>query len=154
MAKRKRNTLPFWRLLFVIYAGAMLWLLFGRATGYAEGIPYREQMQSNINIVPLHTIKSYWNVITNHPDWGIYPHCLINLFGNVLMFIPAGWLLPKIFKALRPFFRFFFTAFLCILLVEIVQLVTLLGSFDIDDIILNLTGMLIGWLVYRIFCRK
>lgn len=154
MAKRKGNTLPFWRLLFVIYVGAMLWLLFGRSVGFTEGVPYKEQLKSSINVVPLHTIKSYWNVIVNHPDWDIYPHCVINLLGNVLMFIPAGWLMRRVFPALRSFLRFFLTAFLCILLVEILQLLTLLGSFDIDDIILNLAGMVTGYLLFRLFCRK
>ena len=44
MAKRKRkvNTQPFWRFLFVLYLALMLWLLFGRSPGWTAGLTYRE----------------------------------------------------------------------------------------------------------------
>ena len=43
MSKKKAyNRHPFRRGVFVVYLGAMLWLLFGRSRGYPEGMPYRE----------------------------------------------------------------------------------------------------------------
>jgi len=37
----------------------------------------------------------------------------------------------------------------------VVQLFTLLGSFDVDDVILNLLGMTIGFLIHAIqFCKR
>ena len=152
MAKKKRkvNTQPFWRFLFVVYCGIMLWLLFGRSQGWVAGVPYRQLLAQNVNLVPLATIRDYWNVVICRTNDNYLIHCFINLAGNVLLFIPAGWLLPKVFAFQRNFFRFFATCAGSILLVEALQLFTLLGSFDIDDLILNLSGMILGFLVYHI----
>ena len=76
-------------------------------------------------------------------------HCIINLVGNVVLFLPPGWLLPHIWVRFRNFFRFFFTCLAAILLAEITQLLTLLGSFDIDDVILNMAA-LVKRLTHRI----
>ena len=54
---------------------------------------------------------------------------------------------------MRNFFVFLLTCTLSITLVEVLQLVTLLGSLDIDDLILNLFGMLVGYLFF-IFSRN
>ena len=150
MKKRKVNTQPLWRFLFVVYCAVMLWLLFGRSQGWTEGLTYRQMLERNINLVPLLTIRDYWNVVFHRTNDTYLVHCFINLAGNVLLFIPAGWLLPKIFPAQRNFVRFFTTCTGLILIVETLQLFTLLGSFDIDDLILNLGGMILGFLVYHI----
>ena len=148
--KRKVNRQPFWRFLFVVYCGVMLWLLFGRSQGWMEGMAYRQMLEKNINLVPLQTIKAYWNVVFYRTNDDYLIHCFINLAGNVLLFIPAGWLLPKVFPVQRNFFRFFATCTGLIFLVEALQLFTLLGSFDIDDVILNLSGMILGFVAYHI----
>lgn len=148
--KRKVNTQPFWRFLFVVYCGVMLWLLFGRSQGWVTGFTYRQMLEQNVNLTPLSTIRDYWNVVAHRTNDDYFVHCFINLAGNVLLFIPAGWLLPKVFPKQRNFFRFFVTCTGLIFLVETLQLFTLLGSFDIDDVILNLAGMIMGFLVYHI----
>ena len=152
MAKKKRkvNNQPFWRFLFVVYCGVMLWLLFGRSRGWVPGLTYQEMLRQNVNLIPLATIRDYWNVVIYRTNDDYLVHCFINLAGNVLLFVPAGWLLPKVFPKLRNFFRFFAVCTGMIFLVEAVQLFTLLGSFDIDDLILNLGGMTLGFLVYHI----
>ena len=154
MARKKANTQPLWRFLFLIYLAMMLWLLFGRSSGWSEGQDYSQLLQQNMNLKPLHTIRSYLNIVLHYPQSSFYPHCVINLAGNVLMFIPAGWLLPRVFKPLRNFFLFALVCTLSILLVEVLQLFTLLGSFDVDDIILNLSGMLVGFILFAIFGKK
>ena len=152
MAKRKVNTQPFWRFLFLLYMGLMIWLLFFRGRARAPGLDYWQAVQDNFNIIPFYTIDNYVNVIVNYPNSSLFVHCFINLVGNVVMFIPAGWLLPRLFAPMRKFFRFLLTCFVSILLVEVFQLFTLLGSFDVDDIILNLAGMIIGFIVY--LCKR
>lgn len=156
MAKRKRkiNTQPFWRFLFVVYAALMLWLLFGRSPGWIDGLGYREILKLNINLHPFYTIDNYVNVITKYPNSPYYTQCVIELAGNILMFIPAGWLLPRLFQPMRKFFPFLLTCLLSILFVEALQLFTLLGHFDVDDIILNLTGMLLGYILYALTAKK
>ncbi len=152
MAKKKGkvNTQPLWRFLFVVYCGVMLWLLFGRSQGWTDGLTYQQMLERNINLTPLQTIRNYWDVVFYRTNDAYFAHCFINLAGNVLLFIPAGWLLPKIFPFQRNLFRFFASCTGLILLVETLQLFTLLGSFDIDDVILNLSGMTVGFIVYHI----
>lgn len=156
MSKRNRkiNTQPFWRFLFVVYGALMLWLLFFRSPGWIDGLSYREILKHNINLQPFYTIDNYVNVITKYPESPYYTQCIIELAGNVLMFIPAGWLLPCLFKPMRKFFPFLLTCILAIVFVESLQLFTLLGNFDVDDIILNLAGMLTGYILYALTAKK
>ena len=143
---------PLARFVFLVYAAVMLWLLFGRSFGWDDGLSYRETLAQNVNFTPLYTIRNYWYVIRTHGSLLI--HCAINLLGNVLLFIPLGYLLPDNFLRQRRFHIFALTCFIGDLLVEITQLLTLLGSFDIDDVILNLTGLLMGFLFWKLTHRK
>ncbi len=147
MAKRKRSTQPFWRFLLVVYSLTMFWLLFCRSNQWAEDVPYLQIIRQNVNLQPFYTIKNYFYVLLHGSNGALVRHCFINLAGNVLLFIPAGYLLPRVWRKQRKFFVFLFTCTGLILLVETVQLLTLLGSFDIDDVILNLSGMLLGYLL-------
>ena len=72
----------------------------------------------------------------------------------MVLFIPIGFLLPRIWPKLRNFFLFVLVCTASILLVESVQLFALLGSFDVDDIILNLGGMITGYILCLIIPRK
>lgn len=150
MAKRKQPSASFVRFLFVVYCAVMLWLLFGRPTGWVEGQSYEQMLRLNTNLTPLYTIRNYVAVIRANTNPELVRHCIINLGGNILLFIPAGWLLPRIFPKQRNFFLFLLTCAASILLVETAQLFSLLGSFDIDDLILNLIGMVIGFSIYCI----
>ncbi len=141
---------PFLRLLFLIYCGVMLWLLFGRSFGWDDGLGYEELLRQNVNLTPLYTIKNYLRVVIHRSNDAVFTHCLINLLGNVLLFIPFGYLLPRLWKKQKNFFVFMLTALLSILVIELVQLFTLLGSFDVDDIILNISGMIVGYLIRAI----
>lgn len=150
MSRKKVSRNPFIRFLFLVYCAVMLWLLFFRSWGWVEGLSYRQMLETNINLTPLLTIRNYLQVVIHRTNDDVLVHCFINLAGNVLLFIPAGYLLPKLWKKQENFFRFFLTCSLAIFLVELVQLFSLLGSFDIDDIILNLLGMTLGFVYYQI----
>ena len=148
----KKNSKPntFARVLFILYCAVLLWLLFGRNLGWNEELTYKQMLQQNMNLTPLYTIKNYLRVVLYRTNDTLFTHCLINLLGNVLLFIPIGYLLPKLWKSLRNFFIFLLFVLLSILMVELTQLFTLLGSFDVDDIILNVSGMLIGYIIWAI----
>ena len=154
MGKQSINTKPWWRFLFLVYCAVMLWLLFGRSNGWIDEISYQEQLRKNTNLIPFYTIRNYIHVLRHSTNPELQRHCFINLAGNILLFIPAGWLLPKIWHKLKNYFRFFALAAGLIFLVETLQLFTLLGSFDVDDIILNLCGMTVGFLIHTVFSKK
>ena len=141
----KRNRI--WRVLFMAYCAMMLWLLFDRS-GSTEGVPYWVQVTQSINLVPFHTILTYTELLTSSREI-LVRLAVINLFGNVIMFIPLGFLLPQVFLKLSKLWWVLLTTALAIAAVEILQLFTLLGSCDIDDLILNLLGAAIGYGIYR-----
>jgi glycopeptide antibiotics resistance protein len=73
-----------------------------------------------------------------------------NLFGNILLFFPLGIFLPLLFNKTSRLSKMIFTVFLISFCLELIQLVTVLGNFDTDDIILNVLGSVIGFGVYKI----
>jgi len=152
---RKRNGQGQWlRLLFLLYAAAMLWLLFGqRLKGGIDYADYALALQRNRNLQPLRTLKQYWHLL-QHSNGAFVRHAFINLAGNVLLFIPLGYFLPYLWKKQRFFFRCMFSALLLIVLVEVIQLFSLLGSMDVDDVILNMSGVLMGYILWKIMGKK
>lgn len=148
--KKYPKSTPLWRFLFVVYALVMLWLLFDRPLAQDAGRTYAELLLSNMNLVPLRTIGNYWKVVQRMDFSPMFYHSAINLGGNIFLFIPIGYFLPRLWKPMRNFFVFFLTCFLSIALVELLQLVTLLGSLDIDDLILNLFGMIVGYIAFML----
>ena len=65
------------------------------------------------------------------------------------MFVPLGLLMPTIWRSLTSLLRFIICMTEMIVSIELIQLFTLLGSFDIDDYILNIIGTLIGFVINR-----
>ena len=139
----KKNIL--WKVLFVFYAAVMLWLLFDRERGLIE-LDYWEHVRQNLNLEPFHTIRLFWNALDQEEYRRL---AIINLGGNVLMFVPLGFFLPTLWKSLRKWWKTWIATLLIMLTVELIQLFTLRGSFDVDDLILNLLGAAVGYVVYR-----
>ena len=133
--------------LFAAYCALMLWLLFDRP-GYIDGIPYWDQLLPNLNLTPFRTLRLFFGLLHDHRPY-LVRTALINLLGNVVMFVPLGLFLPLIFTRLRKLWRTLFTVTLLIAVVEIAQLFTLLGSCDVDDLILNLLGAALGYGIYK-----
>lgn len=164
MAKKRKKQTDTVAVLFGIYGLIMIYLLFIRGRHAVEGMPYWEQVLNNYNLTPFHTMGNYWHILTNKAyyleKWGaesIYRyqarHAFINLAGNVVMFVPLGALLPAANGKLRKFFRTFFACAGLIVAVEVLQLFTLLGSCDVDDLILNMIGVVLGYILWKL-CRK
>lgn len=135
--------------LFAAYAALMLWLLLHRS-GYVDGIPYLQQLKANL--IPFRTVRLFVRLLSHHR-----PHlvraAIINLVGNVIMFIPLGLFLPLIFRKLRKWHKTLLCTALIITAVEIAQLLTLVGSCDVDDLILNLAGSTVGYILYKIISK-
>ena len=76
---------------------------------------------------------------------------LVNIGGNILLFIPLGIFLPMYFKAPPKMLKTIVTCFLLSTFFEVFQLITICGFFDVDDILLNTMGGAAGFYVYRLF---
>jgi len=70
-----------------------------------------------------------------------------NVLGNVLLFVPFGYFVNNILKN-RKFIIGIFIPLLTSFSIEVIQM-NIGRSFDIDDIILNLSGGIIGYLIYK-----
>lgn len=83
--------------------------------------------------------------------WFDYPtikEALLNLIGNVAMFIPLGIIWPAVFKKLNTHWKVIAAGFGVSLTIEILQLPFFDRASDVDDLILNTLGFLIGYGIY------
>lgn len=149
MTKDKR----IWYILFALYAVTMGYLLFGR-TEAPEGIPYSDQLMMRLNLVPFRTLTHQLHLLTKLDRPWLVQHALVNLLGNVVLFVPLGIFLPKLWERLQGLWKVVFATAGIILVVEAVQVLTLLGRCDIDDLILNLAGAAIGYGLYKWIWNK
>ncbi len=147
---RKTNRQPL-RVLtiiaFILYGVMMFWLLFGQRLGAVSFAYYTEQLSHSYNLIPFKTIVELARL---WESGRLVSFSLINFFGNIVMFVPLGWFLPCLFPSLRRFGPYTLCVAVMILIVELMQFFTLLGVGDIDDLILNVIGGMIGFAVFRI----
>ena len=128
------------RFCFVIYMIVLVYFLllsdgFGRMEGYSR---------YQYNLIPFQEIIRF---IKYHAylDFSIV---VINLLGNVVAFMPFGALIRWVIDRKTKWFQATGYTFLFSLCVELLQLVAKVGVFDVDDLILNTLGGLIGFWIY------
>lgn len=95
------------------------------------------------NFTPLKTIKMYIKYADKL-------NSVENLAGNVLLFVPFGVLFPLIRTRKTTFPDILANALLLVLGIEVFQLFSAFGAFDVDDIILNCLGAILGYILYRV----
>jgi Glycopeptide antibiotics resistance protein len=118
----------------------------------------REHRWVSLNLIPvIGTVKEVSN-ITRNPNMHNFmvKFWIKNIVGNLLLLFPLEVLLPLLWEKFRNFTRVIIFALSLTLSIEILQLLSgYIGNigraFDIDDIILNTAGALIGFIVYNIF---
>ncbi|MBQ1240498.1 MAG: VanZ family protein [Lachnospiraceae bacterium] len=77
-----------------------------------------------------------------------YKAVLLNIIGNVVAFMPFGFILPEVWDQLNKWHIITIQGFLFSLGIEIAQLTARVGSFDVDDLLLNTIGVMIGYFVF------
>lgn len=78
---------------------------------------------------------------------------MVNIAGNIAAFMPFGFFLPIISRRSRKWYNTVTFGFSWSLTLETLQLIFKVGSFDVDDLLLNTLGAAAGFLVYRIVQR-
>lgn len=129
---------------FVVFMGGLLTLTFqGRyqsPRAMVEDAAWRINSGVGINLVPFRTVASFFR----HCSADIF---LVNIVGNIVMFIPWGLGLPLLWKKQQKAVRVARNALLLPLFIESCQL--FIGrSVDVDDLILNFAGGCIGAALY------
>ena len=142
-AKRRHDymLLLFWYYLWVLANVLFFDNAFGR--GFHAGADL-----GAVNLEPLRTIKNYL-IAYGYGNISLRL-VVLNLLGNLAAFAPMGVFLPALFRWQRSIFFFTATLTLGITAVEVAQVYTGAGSCDVDDLILNLAGALIVFVLCRI----
>ena len=134
-------------LYLFIYLTALFGFVFSNARG--SDMTNSNIMHYNYNLIPF---KSIVEVING--DLGL-KFAIYNIIGNFLMLTPLSLLLPLINNKFKKISKFTIIISVLGLSIELIQYVTNIGSFDIDDFILNLTGAIVFYiLIYKTKLEK
>ncbi|MCY0977721.1 VanZ family protein [Chryseobacterium wangxinyae] len=126
----------YFAVFIALYAVVLLYMMF-----YASG---REPSEiAYIQHQPFITIQHFFN--DHNTDNQSF---IINIFGNIFLFSPFGWLglCIKKFNRFIPLTVFFLIA---ISIIESLQYFSGRGVADVDDVFLNTVGMLIGFFIFK-----
>ena len=136
--------------LFVLFTVALLALAFegtyGTPSAMIESMRHRVTSGERINLVPFRTIGTFF--LHFMPD--IF---LVNIVGNIVMFMPWGFGVVLLWKKNQSVGRVLFLCFLITALIELGQLF-INRSVDVDDLILNFAGGCAGAALYAGIKRK
>ncbi|PAD34536.1 VanZ family protein [Terribacillus saccharophilus] len=144
---------------FAIYVIAVICLTFFPLPVDQNLIEENQQLETSYrwNTSPLTSIMQIWH--TTQIDGFGYGLALKNLGGNILLFVPLGFYLPLLIRRTRSFFIVVLCGFVFSTAVESTQglLNYFVGynyrSVDIDDVILNVLGAMLGYAFYWIALR-
>ena len=100
-----------------------------------------EYFSQKINLVPFATVKLFINAYKGDNLETLV--VLENIFGNFFVFMPFAFFVPNIFKKINSWFKFLLTISVSVFVIEVLQLIFLTGSADIDDFILNVGGAML-----------
>lgn len=136
----KKFARPILWTVFIIYCLILVYVLF-LSRGTRVGFTFAEYMRRFTNFIPFKTIIEYVQRYSN----GYWRLATLNLLGNLALFVPMGMALPCLFKKLNRFWKVILTVLGMVVIVELVQGVLRVGSIDIDDVIFNVVGAMIGY---------
>jgi glycopeptide antibiotics resistance protein len=157
--RQKKIKHPVVLALFVLYVLAILFLLIlpnnyrghNVLVGALSWERWVQHIELNCNLVPFRGIAQQIGFIfagENIARNSVY------LVGNLIGFAPLGYFLPVLFKKQRKFSAFIIKVVLGLICLELAQLVTMRGSFDVDDIILNTAGACLGFWILRKMVKR
>lgn len=146
MTKRFRVPIT---VLTSLYALLMIWMLLVRVVGHDGDSSYWSYLKANVNLIPFATIAEYFRRLSAET---INPGIVYrNLIGNVVLFIPLGMIFPYFVEKCRKLLPCLLYSAVTVAIVEVLQVLLRQGSCDIDDLILNVFGALIGFCIFSIF---
>lgn len=139
-----------WKIIFTVYILMLLIFVVFKFKGDVYSIINIIQLNKErgvgVNLVPFRTIDIYTSDINSGIPF-------INILGNIIPFIPMGFIIPLAFSSLRSFMKTMITCLMLICSIEILQLIFYVGSFDVDDIILNQISCIIGFILFKV-CKN
>ncbi|MDO5147146.1 MAG: VanZ family protein [Eubacteriales bacterium] len=141
MKKEVREKIGAFSLVLLIVYGCIVlyFVLFSDRLGRTEGYStYR------YNLMPFEEIRQF----IVYREYVSTEAFVLNLIGNLFVFFPIGVLVPLWRTKKTGGFLILRYTFLCTLCIETLQLITKVGVFDVDDLMMNTLGGMIGWVCY------
>ena len=138
----------FWEMVFFIYILILIKLIVFKypweylieiVKSWEKGVVL--EGLSTANFILGKSIRMYIKYFNKFPFWNGFA----NLIGNILVFIPFGFVLPQVYPGCRKWWRVFYCTVGFVMSVELFQLFSAFGAFDVDDILLNVSGSMIGY---------
>ena len=123
--KEKNKTNKVTNVLFIIYLIALFWILL-----FKLGVRFSYMENRNVNLIPFGNIDVSETIL------------------NVVIFVPLGIYAGVLFER-WGFVKKLFFFFLISLMLEGLQFIFRIGAFDITDIITNISGGIIGLLIFE-----
>lgn len=145
-AKTKKRIRALGRAAFLCYILLLVYFLFF-AEGYGR-VPEIE-MGYRYNLIPFTEMRRFWVYRELLGTFAV----VTNILGNVVGFIPFGFIMPVISPKMNSLWFVTLCGFALSLVVECIQLVTKVGCFDVDDLILNTLGAFFGYIIFEI-CNR
>ncbi|MFC0189427.1 VanZ family protein [Fictibacillus aquaticus] len=160
----KRNSTVYWiketvQVLFVLYLCMLVSVTLFPIFLHFQ--PETNNLSYSTNFVPLASImKDMSQVGTAYGGDVLFMIKTIirNVGGNIFLFFPLGFILPLLFHKFRSVNRTVLIGFVISISIECLQfLETFSGMYlrttDVDDVICNVLGVLLGFLLYKIYCK-
>ncbi|KZN99330.1 VanZ family protein [Bacillus badius] len=143
-----------WKGVFILYILMLLNFIVIKFNGNINGVidtiqsntERRAAGESAVNLVPFRTIDTYVSDVNSGVPF-------INILGNIIPFVPMGFIIPLAFPSQRNIIKTMISCLFLICSIEIIQLISFLGSFDVDDIILNQLSCFIGFMLF-VTCKN
>ena len=124
---------------------------FGRSISnifLADRATVNEYFSQKINFVPFATVKLFINA---YKDANLETLVVVeNILGNLFAFMPFAFFVPNIFRRINTAVKFLICISVAVVVIEILQIVFLTGSADIDDFILNVGGAMAAYAILSI----
>ena len=142
--KKERIYRIFGKILFLLHIVFLIYFLF-LAEWYGR-TEVTEEYRYNLEL-----FKEIRRFLTYREQLGMFT-VLANLLGNIMIFVPYGFFISMAGKSMG-FFKILFFSMALSLGVETIQLFTRVGSFDVDDILLNTIGGVLGYILFVVCSR-
>ncbi len=132
---------------FICYLAIVFGLVFYKGWGgitflrdnYSGFETWIESISYSLNLIPFRFLFNAGKYTVR--AW------IVNVCGNIALFIPMGIFVPVLFPKAKEWRwrQFILKGILLIAIIELVQLLLMCGEGDVDDIILNVSGMCVGF---------
>lgn len=133
--------------LFGIYCLGLIYFLFLDKIVIPPRFTFFEHIARRTNLLPLRTIlRYYYKVKTNSIN---YDTVILKIGGDLVGLIPMGFFIGYLFLKINTLDRAIICGLAIVLFVELTQLLTMIGSFDVDNFILMMPGFMLGYIVSK-----